>query len=253
MRAPPLFISFLALACHSSPGSSDAGHPIEGDAGRAPEVVNRPIEIDAGHAPDGPFVAPADHRYCPGVEPHRAGTITCLTAEFCSPYSTANRSLQCVSQTHPFPPVCGGQAPREECRKDLDCGPGKICQVAMYCGGSACRPACTPEICSPDATCLDGRCVPKRCDEPGALPCAQDWSCRPGPGTTATFGCAADSCKDGYRCPLPFDCSPGAAGADPHGCARRACARSADCACGSCVLGVCESAPGVCDFFTSPP
>lgn len=244
MRKAPLLAALLVLAC------GDRAVPVAGDGGG----VTSPTKRDAAPGPDAPFVAPADHRYCPGTMTYPPGTITCLAPADCVPFNDSNRQLECFSGLNPYPQVCGGVPPREECRKDLDCAPGKICERAPFCGGSACMPACTAQGCRPGTTCVDGRCVPRRCDEPGADPCAQHWSCKPGPGTIDTFGCAPDPCTTGaYHCPLPLDCKPGGFRPDLHGCALRTCTRATDCACGSCVMGVCEAGPGICAHFTAPP
>jgi hypothetical protein len=215
------------------------------------------IPADAGatlgkNATDGPWVRPADHRYCPGWMPPPAGVITCLQQSDCPASDPAGpNSLFCLSSLTPQSRSCGGARPQPQCYSDLDCPPGRICRVDP-CDRSTCEPGCSLDQCGPTATCVEGRCVLRRCDEPGAASCRQHWSCRPGPDSLP-WGCVPDSCRDGYRCSPPRDCNPGGMNADEHGCALRACKHSDDCACGSCVTGFCLEMPGNCGIISFPP
>jgi len=223
----------LAVGCAGRAG------PIANDDGGAP--------LDAG--PDQSRTSAASHRYCPGYQPYPAPTVTCLRQEDC-PVSTGDL---CVGLHHPQQQFCPQPiAVRRECDRDQACPANFVCEIDR-CGESVCKPACPAQPCGPATTCVNGRCVRKRCDEAGADPCPADWSCHPGPTTTETLGCVANGCRDGYRCPMPFDCNPSSMNADLHGCVRRTCQQSSDCACGSCVQGRCDEAPGVCGQPATPP
>lgn len=241
----PVILCLLTFAACSGAGTvvvSDGGGPADGGG------------VGGGPRGDGPWVAPADHRYCPGSTPY-PGAITCLQRSDCPPNpGNPNAPVDCFSRINPYPAECGGAAPRPECEKDLDCGPDQICQLDR-CRWNKCRPApaCTPERCEPAGTCMGRWCVWKRCDQPGAAPCQPNWTCLPGPGNADSLGCSPDSCRGGYRCPTLLDCNPGGPRADEHGCALHACKRSNDCACGSCVTGFCLEEPGNCSIISSPP
>jgi len=205
----------------------------------------------AGEAVEG-VSATEGHNYCPGAQHPPDGSVTCLDYRDCPTPPHLFQAL-CISALHPRGQHCGGGAIMPpQCQDDSGCPAGEICRIAQCERFNSCEPGCTPQSCGSGADCANGHCVRKRCDQPGGA-CDADWTCRPGPDTAATYGCVPDSCRDRYRCSMPFDCNPGAKGADPHGCAPRPCRTFADCACGSCIQGTCEVAPGVCELEPPPP
>jgi hypothetical protein len=239
MRNPGfVVIGLLVLGCGGRPGSTGES---EGDV--EPVGADGGVKVGAN---------PNNGGSCPGFErPPVPGAIACFNQGECP--SDNGGTLSCITTNHPYPRFCGGAAPPpDECLKDSDCGPGAICKLPESCGRSVCAKACTDELCGKSARCTDGRCVLKRCDEPDAIPCAEGWTCRPGPATATTLGCVPVSCRDGYRCPVPLDCNPALSG-DVHGCAQRKCKRASDCSCGSCVDGFCDVTPGNCSRISAPP
>jgi hypothetical protein len=166
----------------------------------------------------------------------------------CSSVADCGNSIGVRCQTTPPTYSCGGVEPIHACNADVDCGSGRVCDIAG-CGLSACIDACPTQACASSEDCTAGHCTPKSCDEPGALPCAAGSQCKAVGGTAS---CQPIACNAGYSCAATWDCQPGL-GADPHGCLQRACSSASDCACGFCVSGLCEPTPGYCFQYAPPP
>ena len=206
-----------------------------------------------GHPGDaciaGPFgecVVPTDEPCCPRVVSCDASTHLifdevvcrrgCLEPGLCEDYeapppeqptcrssSECSGGIPCVPAG--TPPGCGICRPTtRECEGRFSCEPGYVCvEEPTPCGcepelSSFCRPVCSEDGCLEGERCGDV-CEP--------IPCSEGFGCPPN-----TY------------CPDPHDEPAGPI--DAHGCARIGCAIDADCECGTCVEGLCQSGPGVC-------
>ncbi len=146
------------------------------------------------------------------------------------PESECRTSAECTGDTQCFgasDPVCGiCPLPMRDCENDGDCGTNEWCRAGQptCCGGvdTTCEADCGPS----GVACPDGEV----CDED-------------------TGHCERNSCLSlDFACPENHDCDPERPDADVTGCARRECNADAECDCGFCVTGTCESALGVCMF-----
>jgi hypothetical protein len=156
--------------------------------------------------------------WCTGYVPPGPGETACWSGDDCA----GSPGTSCVGPGDFI--GCGiCTDPPRTCATDADCGPGDLCverPVACSCdggGSTACEPDCRATAACPDDL---------ECDASGA--------CRP------------PSCARGRDCGHDRECVPGAAGADEHGCVRRACATDDDCSCGACVNDRCYDGPGIC-------
>jgi hypothetical protein len=173
---------------------------------------------------------------CPGaVNP---GGMTCRSSTDCTLPSS-----RCLLSA---PQRCGNPTfAIRQCEMDMDCGAGMHCQFEL-CNATTCVANCTATSCAMTQNCVDRSCVAKRCDEPGAVACAQGWSCDPGAAKATAEGCAPMPCSPTDPCATNQDCAPTNAAADPRGCAKRQCSLDGACDCGFCVAGLCESNLGFC-------
>lgn len=142
---------------------------------------------------------------------------TCRSASECS------GGFPCVPVG--TPPGCGICLPTvRECEGRFSCEPGYVCvEEPTPCGcepelSSFCRPVCSEDGCLEGERCGDV-CEP--------IPCSEGFGCPPN-----TY------------CPGPDEDPAGPV--DAHGCARIGCAIDADCECGVCIDGLCQSGPGIC-------
>jgi hypothetical protein len=111
--------------------------------------------------------------------------------------------------------------------------------------------ACTDGSCAETRSCIDGQCVLKRCDEPGAAPCAAGFECNPSASGASAQGCVQVHCSSGMAaCADGYDCVATAPG---DGCVHRACSTDADCECGYCVNAHCEPTLGFCYEIVAMP
>ena len=124
------------------------------------------------------------------------------------------------------PGVCG-IPPLEACANAAECGEDISCHAI-------------PDSCSPDG-------VGSECGED----CTED-SCADG-FTCSGGACRAILCTEGFVCPDHQTCDTAGITDDmvvherTHGCVDVTCASTADCGSGhSCVNGICQSGPGVC-------
>lgn len=140
---------------------------------------------------------------------------TCTSSSECG-------GLSCVPAD--TPPACGLCPPVvRECEGHDECGPSHVCVEEEYCDcdsgpSSFCRPVCSEDDCAEGERCRDV-CEP--------IPCGAGFECPPN-----TY------------CTTPHDEPPGPV--DAHGCTRLTCATDAECACGVCIDGLCQSGPGIC-------
>jgi hypothetical protein len=130
-----------------------------------------------------------------------------------------------------------------------NCPDGGVCQT-IECGGHICVAPCDPSTCTGTKACVSGFCTDKRCDEPGAAPCAAGFECKPTDPTASTLGCVPSHCTTASDCGDGYDCSATAPG---KGCVHRACTVDTDCACGYCVNSFCEATPGFCYQIVATP
>ncbi len=188
--------------------------------------------------------------YCPGFVPDltTSDLVRCATHADCPPVVGAP-GTRCA--TEPFTFECGGPAPVRTCEVDEDCAAEAICEEDA-CGSTWCVRGCPDQPCSTTQDCVEKRCVERPCDAEGAAPCPDRHACLPEDPGADVRGCTPDVCAAGVPCPEGWDCAGGAA-ADVHGCVHRSCADAADCACGTCVNGLCEPTPGFCFEYSPPP
>lgn len=152
-----------------------------------------------------------DYAPPPPEHPSCRSTSECTGGAACVPAGT--------------PPGCGiCQPATRECESRFACDPGYVCVEELArcaCDGepsSFCRPVCAEGSCPEGERCADV-CEP--------IPCDEAYAC---PANTFCAGPDADP-------PGPVDA---------HGCARLGCESDADCDCGACVEGLCQSGPGYC-------
>lgn len=153
--------------------------------------------------------------WCPAYEP-REGATECRDAAECAGIGSCYApDTGCCSTSVAAPRVC---------EVDDDCTGDEICEE--YEPTDACTFG------------LGTRCVAD-C-RTGTDPCPEGHAC------DDTGRCTALQCPDAWTCESNFDCDPGAAEADVHGCARRTCSTDGECDCGACVTGACHDGPGAC-------
>jgi hypothetical protein len=142
-----------------------------------------------------------------------------------------------------------------ECTTDADCAPNGTCvrtvEGCPQCEHRECvypPPACTqsPDNCGPIARCqADGSCAPLLCDD--GYECPEGSRCKVDSARANEHGCEKIPCDDGWSCEENTRCT---APEDPasHGCAPLTCSSDADCDCGFCVNGLCQSNLGMCSY-----
>lgn len=216
--------------------------------------------------------------YCPDVEPWPDDLLLCLTQADCPEFYT------CDPNGPTSGPQCGKcWAPEMYCATDAECVElGQVCEP--FDDPCACRPglACTPPC--QESGCEEGQ-VCQRDGHCGAISCEDEWACDarteicdPLALAADPHGCLPTPCDAGWTCEPGWVCMLGEVGSDPHGClpihceepggvacgdnfqcdaavpgsgcALAPCVTAADCDCGSCIDGLCRTAPGVC---ISPP
>lgn len=176
-------------------------------------------------------------RACPGY-PERMG---CRTAQDCPP-GPRGLSFECAMTP---PPGCEPSYAPSLCPVE-GCPSGSQCRSLHPCGPKTCVEDCTTETCN--GTCVNGTCMPRPCDEPGAPPCPDGFTCDPGASTRDH--CVAIACIDGFECEPWKTCAPNQPRRDEHGCTAVACSRDSDCGdCGYCVNGTCEATLGLCYYY----
>lgn len=144
----------------------------------------------------------------------------------------ACRDVVCV--TCPCPGQCTDLPPDPECRNDLDCADGEVCELGgRGCGTPVCVPGCNEDAqCGRGQDCVEVQCVTCPCpglcmDRPPDAACRNDDDCGAGevcepggPGCSTPVcvpGCHAnDDCQAGQSCldvqcvtcPCPGVCAP---------------------------------------------
>jgi hypothetical protein len=157
-----------------------------------------------------------------------ASTMSCSDYTPPEPMATTCTSDDvCESANVCYPPGTGccpvGMIAPRACENDTDCADGEVCEE--YIPTTACTSGIGSE-CLLDCR-MGGRdCTDGTCDEAGH--------------------CVPLACPDDWTCDENHDCDSTAAGADLHGCVRRACGTATECDCGACVNGRCVSGPGTC-------
>lgn len=150
--------------------------------------------------------------------------------------------------------VCGTcQNPQKTCALDGDCSPGGIC--VEYTPTCACTAGTSTQCqagCGASNPCPSGeRCnASSRCE---ATPCTEDYTCgdaqrcTPASALADAHGCEPLPCSSGgYICPENTRCIGEPSSSTDHGCRKLGCAVDADCDCGMCISGQCETGPGYC-------
>lgn len=191
-------------------------------------------------------------RACAGAAaPPTAGA--CRDAQECGsigPVRCCSNSTGCWGP-EVCPSLCNDRAAHVLCGSDADCTahPGGKCvptlQLCPRCEGTACKYPCNPnpDDCGPFDRCQpDGTCAPRRCDD--GYSCSGG-RCQVGSPRADAHGCEDIPCDDGWTCEENTRCSSPPA-KDNHGCVRLHCKADADCDCGFCVDGFCETNLGVC-------
>lgn len=184
---------------------------------------------------------PVDDGYCPGVEPWPSDALLCERAEDCPD------DWEC-SPTGELPTSCGAcTAPEHPCTGDETCSDGEVCEPfdePCACDGalSGCVAPCQDGDCGDGETCRDdGHCTPQSCVDEWS--CGDGTHCEPLADSADEHGCTPIACDAGWSCQDPQVCVSSEEGG---GCQDVTCEDAADCVCGSCVEGICRSAPGVC-------
>ena len=217
-----------------------------------------------------------DNLYCPSAEPYPEGTRLCRERDDCG------QAMECYSGGRPAVSPCGACiGPTSPCMTDDDCGNGVCEAFADPCSCFAepafeCRAACTADSCTKGERCAaNGHCETMLCND--GWSCTDDERCNPEASRADVHGCEPIACADGWECREGSVCDPDGAGPhDAHGCRIlhcqepggvtcgdnldcdastggngcrvRRCTADAECDCGTCVMGGCQSRPGVCDY-----
>lgn len=175
--------------------------------------------------------------------PHDAGPIDAGPCAPAPPPSGApcHSSADCDSSRFEMcyapgaSPGCGPCVPpTRTCATDADCvlgdGSTGICQSYV-------DPCSHPFACGAGGDLTSTRCIPR---------CTTDASCGEGMHCNADGTCRAQTCMEGYVCPMFTQCGD-LAGGDAHGCVRQSCSVDGDCGCGgACLTGSCFDTLGAC-------
>ncbi|NNL65974.1 MAG: hypothetical protein HKP30_07025 [Myxococcales bacterium] len=187
---------------------------------------------------------------CRGDEPECRNDLDCRPGEVCELAGRGCDTPTCVPGCHeneqcgesqacqdvvcvtcPCPGLCVDLPPEPECRNDLDCGDGEVCELGgRGCDTPVCVPGCHEDAqCGRDQDCQEVQCV--TCPCPGVCQDRpQDAECRDD-----------DDCGDGEVC------EPGGQGCNTPVCVS-GCHVNADCPSGICAAVQCVTCPcpGVC-------
>ena len=253
----------LGVAC-GGVSSSERGSGASGGNGSGGDAA-------AGKSGGG---SPGTGGLCPGTLALDPQQTACALGTFCD-----NRP--CVDPRPATADPFGGcfVLYRPRCAEDSECDPPLVCAGLPDCDKTCAEP-CTAESCGDHQECdATGHCQPLSCTVNYACPagtiCAPARSFVPG----ATYesrdphGCSPASCvDDGFTCPAGTLCDP-TLGSDLHGCnpahcdqggscplnqrcdptsatldhcVGLACRADADCDCGLCLSGFCQTQPGFC-------